>query len=51
VLLDQRDLLEEILQAQHRLLRPAETRQPAGASSAKDPFDLTDIRGTAEPLL
>jgi hypothetical protein len=51
VLLDQRDCLEEILQAQHRLLRLAETRQPTGASSAKDPFDLTDIRGTGEPLL
>ncbi len=52
VLLDQRDFLEEILQAHHRLLRLAESRQPRGAaSSAKDPFDLTDIRGTGEPLL
>ena len=52
VLLDQRDFLEEILQAHHRLLRLAESRQPSGAvSSAKDPFDLTDIRGTGEPLL
>jgi len=51
VLLDQRDLLEEILQAHHRLLRLAETRQPSGASSTKDPFDLTDIRGRgAAPL-
>jgi len=51
VLLDQRDFLEEILQAHHRILRLAETRQPSGASSGKDPFDLTDIRETGEPLL
>jgi hypothetical protein len=51
VLLDQRDFLEEILQAHHRILRLVETRQPSGASGAKDPFDLTDIWGTGEPPL
>jgi hypothetical protein len=51
VLLDQRDLLEELLEAQQRLRRPAESRQPSGASGAKDPFDLTDIRRTEESLL
>ncbi len=50
VLLDQRDILEEILQAHHHLLRPAEPRQPRDAAPA-DPFDLGDIRGTDEPLL
>lgn len=50
VLLDQRDLLEELVEAQQRLPRPAESRQPSGASSAKDPFDLTDIRRTEESL-
>jgi hypothetical protein len=51
VLLDQRDLLEELLEAQQRLRRPAESRLPSGASGAEDPFDLTDIRRTEESLL
>jgi hypothetical protein len=50
VLLDQRDLLEELVEAQQRVLRPAESRQPTGAPRAKDPFDLTDIRRTEESL-
>ncbi|MBP1777154.1 MAG: hypothetical protein H6Q86_3164 [candidate division NC10 bacterium] len=51
VLLDQRDFLEEILQAHRHLLRHAESQQPSGDSGAKDPFDLTEIRGTGELLL
>ena len=51
VLLEQRDLLEEILEAQQRLVRPTESRQPIGASSAKDPFDLTGIREKGDLLL
>ena len=50
VLLDQRDLLEELVEAQQRLVRPAESRQPSGASSATDPFDLTDLRRTEDSL-
>ncbi len=50
VLLDQRDILEEILEAHHRFLRPADPRQPHATAPA-DPFDLSDIRGTGEPLL
>lgn len=44
VLLDQRDLLEALLEAQQRLSRPAESRQASHASNVKDPFDLTGIR-------
>lgn len=51
VFLDQRDLLEEILQAQRRLLGLVEPRRPSGGPSAKDLFDLTEIRGTDEPRL
>jgi len=51
VFLDQRDLLEEILQTHRHILRLVESRQPSGGLRAKDPFDLTDIRGRDEPLL
>jgi hypothetical protein len=51
VFLDQRDLLDEILQTHRHILRLVETRQPSDGLSAKDPFDLTDIRGRDEPLL
>ncbi len=51
VFLDQRDLLEEILQTHRRLLEIVEYRQPAGRSATQDPFDLTGITDTDEPIL
>jgi hypothetical protein len=51
VLLDQRDSLEEILETHRHLLRLVESHRPSGAPGAKDPFDLSDIRGMEEPRL
>jgi hypothetical protein len=51
LLLDQRDLLEELVEAQQRIRRPAESRQPSGASGTQDPFDLTEIRRAEESPL
>lgn len=51
VFLDQRDLLEDLVQTQHRLLPFVESRQPEGRSAAQDPFDLTGLKDTDEPHL
>lgn len=51
VLLDQRDLLEEQVQASRRLLQVMESRQTGDRAAAADPFDLSDIKDADEPLL
>jgi hypothetical protein len=51
VMLDQRDLLEELLQTHRHFLRIAESRHPGGRASPQDPFDLTGIKDTDEPVL
>ncbi len=50
VLIEQRDLLEEILQEHRRLLRVAEARQSGGRPSEADPIGL-DFRGADERTL
>ena len=50
VLMDQRDLLEEILLTNRRLLQITESRHPSDRPSKKDPFDLTDLKDTEEPI-
>jgi len=51
VFLDQRDLLEDLAQTQHRLLQLVESRQAGGHSTAQDPFDLTGLEDMDEPHL
>jgi hypothetical protein len=51
VFLDQRDLLEDLVQTQHRLLQLGESGQVGGHAAAQDPFDLTGINDTDEPHL
>jgi len=51
VLLDQRDLLQDLVQTQHRLLQLVDSRQAGGHSAAQDPFDLTGLEDTDEPHL
>jgi hypothetical protein len=51
VFLDQRDLLEELLQTNRRLLQVMESQQPSGRPASTDPFDLSDLKNTDEPLL
>jgi hypothetical protein len=51
VLLDQRDLLEDLVQTQRRLLQVAEARQAGNHLAAPDPFDLSDAKDTVEPTL
>lgn len=51
VFLDQRDLLEELLQTHRQLLDLLQTWQPAGRRATRDPFDLTDLRTTDQQLL
>jgi hypothetical protein len=51
VLLDQRDLLEDLVQTQRRLLQVAEARQAGSPLAATDPFDLSDAKDPAEPTL
>jgi hypothetical protein len=51
VLLDQRDLLEDILRTQRRSLRAAESPQPSAPPVPPDPFDLAGIKDRDEPVL
>ena len=51
VLLDQRDLLEDLVQTQRRLLRVADARQAGPHLAVTDPFDLSDAKDAAEPTL
>jgi len=51
VFLDQRDLLEELLQTNRRLLQVMESRQAPGRQTTTDPFDLSELKDTDEPLL
>ena len=51
VFLDQRDLLEDLVQTHRRLLQLVESRQSGGRSAAQDPFDLTGLEDTDEPHL
>jgi hypothetical protein len=51
VLLDQRDLLEDLVQAQRRLLQVAEARQAGSSLAATDPFDLSGAKDADEPTL
>ena len=51
VLLDQRDLLEDLVQTQRRLLQVAEARQAGNHLAATHPFDLSDAKNAAEPTL
>jgi hypothetical protein len=51
VLLDQRDLLEDLVETQRRLLRIAEARQAGNRLAATDPFDLRDAKEADEPTL
>ena len=51
VLLDQRDLLEDLVQTQRRLLQVAAARQAGIPLAAPDPFDLSDAKDTVEPTL
>ncbi len=48
--LDQRDLLEELLQTQRRLLQVVESPQPGARVATKDPFDLTDLKDGEDTL-
>ncbi|RPI05428.1 MAG: hypothetical protein EHM71_12680 [Zetaproteobacteria bacterium] len=49
--LDQRDLLEELLQTDRRLLQLMESQLPSEHAAPTDPFDLSELRGTDEPVL
>jgi hypothetical protein len=49
--LDQRDLLDELLQTDRRLLRFMESRLSSEPAATTDPFDLSDLRGKDEPAL
>jgi hypothetical protein len=49
--LDQRDLLEELLQVHRHHLQLLQGWQPTGRPAMRDPFDLTDLKTTDEPLL
>ena len=51
VFLDQRDLLDALLQTNRRLLQIMETRQAQDHPATTDPFDLSDLKNTDEPLL
>lgn len=51
VLLDQRDLLEDLVQTQRRLLQVAAARQVGTHLAVTDPFDLSDAKDAAEPTL
>jgi hypothetical protein len=51
VFLDQRDLLQDLVQTQHRLLQSVDSRQAGRHSTAQDPFDLTGLEDTDEPHL
>src|SRR5512136_830715 len=50
VFLDQRDLLEELLQTHRRLYQLQQASQPTGRSVTRDPFDLTDLKNPDEQL-
>jgi hypothetical protein len=49
--LDQRDLLEELLQTDRRLLQLMESQLPSEHAASTDAFDLSDLRGKDEPVL
>jgi hypothetical protein len=51
VFLDQRDLLEELLQTHRHVLQLLQAGQPTGRPATRDPFDLTDLKTMDEPLL
>ena len=51
VLLDQRDLLEDLVQTQRRLLQAAAAQRAGTPPLATDPFDLRDARDADEPTL
>ena len=51
VLLDQRDLLEDLVQTQRRLLQVAAARQVGTHLPVTDPFDLSDAKDAVEPTL
>jgi len=51
VLLDQRDLLEDLVQTQQRLLQVAAAPQGGTYLAATDPFDLSDAKDATEPTL
>ena len=51
VLLDQRDLLEDLLQVQRRPVRVGESPQPSAPSVPQDLFDLTGIKDRDGPVL
>jgi hypothetical protein len=51
ILLDQRDLLEDLVRTQRRLLHVAEARQAGNRLAAADPFDLRDAKDADEPTL
>jgi hypothetical protein len=49
VLLDQRDLLEDLLERQPRPVRVGASPQPGSPSAPQDLFDLTGIKNGDEP--
>jgi hypothetical protein len=51
VLLDQRDLLEDLVQTQRRLLQVAAARPVGTHLAVTDPFDLSDAKDAVEPTL
>jgi len=51
VLLDQRDLLEDLVQTQRRLLQAAVAQRAGTPLAATDPFDLNDAKNADEPTL
>ncbi len=51
VLLDQRDLLEDLVQTQRRLLQAAAAQRAGTPPAATDPFDLRDAKDADEPTL
>jgi hypothetical protein len=51
VLLDQRDLLEDLVQTQRRHLQAAATQRAGTGLAATDPFDLRDAKDADEPTL
>jgi len=50
VFIDQRDLLEDLLLTNRRLLQIVESLQPGGRPPTKDPFDLTDLKDGEETM-
>jgi hypothetical protein len=51
ILLNQRDLLEDLVQTQRRLLQVAAAQRAGTPLAVTDPFDLRDAKNADEPTL